>query len=278
MPEVDEFPFGVRELLGLIYPVDLAPQAFLGTTLIGLVAVALVFAALRDRRNRPEVMALLGLALLSLWLAFGPALKLNSLLRVVFPPWRYLRYPIKASVVAFLTLPVAAGFGVEPMRAGAVRARAALAWVVLGIAGLCSPDLRTWTMASWWLASAACLMLLALERTDWRCLGVALVGLVQLSIVLPQVRLTSDQFYQPSPVVQIMQRSGVELVGGSFSRQTRAPPDPLEEPAAFAAAGGGGGGAYGSLFGLPSWASTPPGAPGASGGSSRGSGLRLRCR
>jgi hypothetical protein len=101
--------------------------------------------------------------------------------------------------------------------------------------------------------------MLAVSTRRARRWAFAVLGGASLLEALPMVRLTSDAFYSPSPIVLALRNSGVGLSGGSFARQLSRTPPGAEELTYLAAAGGGGGGAYGSLFGLPELGVYAPG-------------------
>jgi hypothetical protein len=261
---LDQWPLDASHLLGLVAPISTEGFAF--HMWFGIAGLALAAAGVAAARRDRPVTALVGLTILSAWLALGHGYGLNDLFRYVVPTWGKLRYPIKSIVLGMLSMSLLAGEGFQHIRLERARPSArigiaagalfaTLAFVaLLPSSGLAGAIVR---LTPGILVAAAVLLLP--ESPSVAGVAAALVIMEAAWVAVASLPTVPPAFYAEPPMVTALHREGVGLTGPAFDRLDDHDFNALNEPFFGSQAGGGWNSLYGAVFDLPSLTSYMPG-------------------
>jgi len=216
----DSWALEGRHLAGLLLPALTEPTEYVFSTCLGVGVVALAAASLPRARRRPVVAALLGLTLVSIWLALGDGWGLNALARAVVPIWDRLRFPVKSILPAMLALSLLAGEGLRELSGR--RRRTALLFAA-GAAALAVPAgllyvERMPIPVAATLAAVAAAVLFVHPRGPARS-AIPLALSAQVLSLSGSILPTADpSFYSEPPLATRLALLGVGLEGPAFER------------------------------------------------------------
>jgi hypothetical protein len=259
--EAERWALAPRHLVGMIWPWNFGQVDWVRSTLFGWAGVALVLASVlgfRVTRRRRVLLGLWGLTLASMWLACGRAAGLHTLARAIVPIWSQLRYPMKSIVLAYLTLALLAGFGLDHLASRRLRPRGVrwLAVAALPVAAFGLVDVPSGVSLSLLAAGLAGAIGLAATRPRLA----ALVTVTSITaLAMPLFLTTTSDYYEAPPIARALQAAGVGLTGPYFDR----PFAPVVDESLWAALTRGGAGglgtSLGAVYGLPSLTPSLPG-------------------
>jgi hypothetical protein len=225
----------------------------------GLAALGLAAAGIVTLRRKPLTGALVGLLVFSIWVSLGDSFGLNTVMRRIVPVWGELRFPIKSIVLGMLALALLAGEGLQQMRPTiGSRVPRLVAWIAAGasMAGSAAifqhanvpigpGDVRV-------LVGFIAIAALSFAESPGRVwLAVALVSAEVIAIGIDAMPTVRPEFYEPSPLVDVLRTHGVGLTGSSFDAFDDPPPPVQERPLRVARSAGSQNSLYGAFFGLP---------------------------